>query len=62
MPYSLIDKTTASFKWKNRACGRMAMENIATPAMATLPIGDGRFNPYPFGDAGLSPATELCFL
>ena len=35
----------------------MARETRATPAMATLPIGDGRLNPYPFGDAGSSPAT-----
>lgn len=33
------------------------METIATPAMVTLPIGDGRFNPYPFEDAGSIPAT-----
>ena len=56
-PYSLIGKTTMSSKCKNGACGRMARETRATPAMATLPIGDGRLNPYPFGDAGSSPAT-----
>ena len=35
----------------------MAREILATPAMVTLPIGDGRFNPYPFEDAGSSPAA-----
>ena len=55
--YSLIGKIATSFKCKNRACGSMARETLATPAMATLPIGDGRFNPYPFEDAGSSPAT-----
>ena len=35
----------------------MALETRATPAMATLPIGDGRLNPYPLVDAGSIPAT-----
>lgn len=61
MPYSLIGKTVTSFTCKNRACGGMAKETLATPAMATLPIGDGRFNPYPFEDAGSSPATATIY-
>ena len=35
----------------------MTRETRATPAMATLPIGDGRLNPYPLVDAGSIPAT-----